>query len=144
MRFAVIPLPDTLTVYQKEKPLRRLFSTFARGWPGVGLLLLRLVAGTSLIIHGLKTLLNGPPIHLQTVLATAGGVLLLAGLWTPISGALVAALALWNSFSHLGNPWSCIFLATIAAALALVGPGGWSADAWLFGWKRMSSPDRRA
>jgi hypothetical protein len=143
LRFALIPVSDTLTVYQKEKPLRRLFSTFAHGWPGVGLLLLRLVAGASLIIHGLRSLVNGPPIHLAAVLAIAGGVLLVAGLWTPISGTLVAALALWSAFSQLGNPWSCIFLATIGAALALVGPGGWSADAWLFGWKRMSSPDRR-
>jgi len=103
---------------------------------------MRLVAGTSLIIDGVKTLLDGPRIHPMAVLATGGGVLLLTGLWTPISGTLVAALALWNSFSHLGNPWSCIFLATIGAALALVGPGRWSADAWLFGWKRMSSPDR--
>jgi uncharacterized membrane protein YphA (DoxX/SURF4 family) len=141
LRFALILPSDTLIVCEREKLLRRLFSTFAHGWPGVGLLLLRLVAGTSLIIHGLKTLLNGQPIHPVTVLATAAGTLLLAGLWTPISGALVAALAPWNTFSQLENPWSCIFLATIGAALALVGPGKWSADAWLFGWKRMSSPD---
>jgi len=144
LRFALILPSDTLLVYQKEKTLRRLFSTFAHGWPGVGLLLLRLVAGTSLIIHGLKALLNGPPIHPMPVFAIAAGMLLLAGLWTPISGALVAAVALWNSFSQIENPWSCIFLATIGAALALVGPGGWSADAWLFGWRRMSSPDRRS
>jgi len=104
---------------------------------------MRLVAGTSLIIHGLKSLLNGPPIDPLAAVATGGGVLLLAGLWTPISGTLVAALALWHTFSQLGNPWSCIFLATIGAALALVGPGAWSADAWLFGWKRMGFPERR-
>src|SRR5262245_61151402 len=103
---------------------------------------MRLVAGSALIIHGLKTLLNGPPIQVLPVFGIAAGILLLAGLWTPISGALVAAFALWHTFSQLGNPWSCIFLATIGAALAMVGPGAWSADAWLFGWKLMSSPGR--
>ena len=102
---------------------------------------MRLVAGISLIIHGIRSLLTGPPIHPEALLAAAGGALLLAGLWTPISGTLVAALALWNAVSQLGNSWSCIFLATIGAALALLGPGKWSADAWLFGWKRMSTPD---
>src|SRR5262245_55106792 len=104
---------------------------------------MRLVAGTSLIIQGLKTLLNGPPIQVLPVFAIAAGILLLAGLWTPISGAMVAGLALWHTFSQLGNPWSGIFLATIGAALAMVGPGAWSADAWLFGWKRMAFPDRK-
>jgi hypothetical protein len=27
--------------------------------------------------------------------------------------------------------------AAIGAGLALVGPGAWSLDAWLFGWKRI-------
>ena len=35
--------------------MRRLFSTFAPGVPGAGLLLMRVVAGTSLIAHGVMT-----------------------------------------------------------------------------------------
>jgi hypothetical protein len=55
----------------------------------------------------------------------------------------VALLALWQTFSHPGNPWSCIMLGTFGAALALLGPGGWSVDARLFGWKRIDIRDRK-
>jgi hypothetical protein len=56
---------------------------------------------------------------------------------------LVAILALWQAFSNPGNPWSCIMLGTLGAALALLGPGGWSVDARLFGWKRIDIRDRK-
>jgi len=36
-----------------------------------------------------------------------------------------------------GDPSANIFLATIGIALALLGPGEWSVDARLFGWKRI-------
>jgi putative oxidoreductase len=119
--------------------LRRLFSTFAPGWPGVGLLLMRLVAGASLVIHGFARLQTEPsvPFIVLAVSAIGVGILLLAGLWTPIAGMLVAALALWNVIIRPGNPSACIFMATIGAALALVGPGAWSLDARIFGWKRI-------
>ena len=32
---------------------------------------------------------------------------------------------------------------TIAAGLAMLGPGRWSVDARLFGWKRIDAPPRR-
>jgi len=125
--------------------LRRLFSTFAPGWPGVGLLLMRLVAGASLVIPGFARLQTGASIQF-TVLAVPAitiGVLLLAGLWTPVAGALVAALAIWNIITRPGDPSACIFMATIGAALALVGPGAWSLDSRLFGWKQIDIRDRK-
>lgn len=69
--------------------MRRLFSTFAPGWPGAGLLLMRVVAGISLIIHGLTKLQTGLPIHfiVLALFAIATGILLLAGLWTPVAGS---------------------------------------------------------
>lgn len=119
--------------------LRRLFSTFAPGWPGAGLLIMRLVAGSSLIGHGLMTLSTAPParIFIPNALGIAAGIFLLPGLWTPIAGALAAAVGIWNGVAEHGNLWANIFLVTIAISLALLGPGAWSVDARLFGWKRI-------
>jgi uncharacterized membrane protein YphA (DoxX/SURF4 family) len=125
--------------------MRRLYSTFAHGLPGAGLLLMRLVAGIALVVEGVMSLRGGTSIGAAILhaLGAGAGILLLAGLWTPIAGVLVAILALWQAFSHPGNPWSCIMLGTLGAALALLGPGGWSVDARLFGWKRIDIRDRK-
>ena len=71
------------------------------------------------------------------MIAAAGGLLLLAGLWTPVAGAIVAIAELWIVFSQGHDPWLSIMLAGLGAALALLGPGVWSVDARLYGWKRI-------
>jgi putative oxidoreductase len=119
--------------------LRRLFSTFAHGWPGVGLLLMRLVVGISLIANGIQKLQAGQPIGLAifNLLAVGDGALLVAGLWTPVAGFFVSVLAVWGFLTQNASPYPIILLATIGVGLALVGPGAWSLDARLFGWKRI-------
>jgi len=98
-----------------------------------------LVAGATLIAHGIGQIHAGQPMA-QAILDTlviGDGALLVAGLWTPIAGSLVVVLALWGALAQHGNLSSYVLLASIGAALALLGPGAWSFDAWLFGWKRI-------
>ena len=132
--------------------LQRLFSTFPSSWPGFGLLLLRCSLGIALTYSGTVGLLgNAPgPVHFaEHAIAIFGGILLIAGLWTPVMGALVALDELWiavssHSLAH-EDPWIQIFLAVVAVSLAMLGPGAWSIDARLFGRKRidLNSSGRR-
>ena len=98
-----------------------------------------------MIVQGVSELLAGPPpgAVLFQALSIGLGLFLLAGLWSPVAGALVAAEALWNALSS-GHPWCWIMVATLGAALVLIGPGAWSIDARLFGWKRLEIRDRKS
>ncbi len=124
--------------------MRRLYSTFAGGWPGIGLLLMRLVLGASLLLRANSTLWSDPLINttLTSLFLSAFGLLLIPGLWTPIVGALVALLESWQIMTIGGDRWVTVLLGTIGCALAMLGPGLWSVDARLFGWKRVE-PSRR-
>ena len=107
---------------------------------------MRLVAGAGLILQAITALRARPPIGMATLdmLLAIAAMLLLAGLWTPIAGALVAMIELWTAFfSHPPDPWTFILLGTFGVALALLGPGAWSVDARLFGWKRIYLGDRK-
>ncbi|HJZ78337.1 MAG TPA: hypothetical protein VKE51_41700 [Vicinamibacterales bacterium] len=106
---------------------------------------MRLVAGIALINQGLTRLQAVPPIEPLTLGAAAivGGLLLIAGFWTPLSGSLVALLELWLAIAQSGDRLANTLLATIGVVLALVGPGAWSVDARLYGWKRIDVGKRK-
>ena len=124
--------------------MRRLYSTFAGGWPGTGLLLMRLIGGSALVVRASSTLWSNTPTHttITSAFLAGSGILLIPGLWTPIAGTLVALLALGQVLTRAGDLWAPLLLATIGAALAMLGPGFWSVDARLFGWKRIEAPAR--
>jgi uncharacterized membrane protein YphA (DoxX/SURF4 family) len=134
--------------------LQRLFSTFPGQWPGVGLLLLRLVVGTGAGVQGGTYLANAaaPDIARQAAaaVAIASGAALLIGFVTP--GATVTAglafviLALPSAGPAAGlflDRPGALSLALVAAALVLLGPGALSLDAHLFGRREIVFPHDR-
>jgi uncharacterized membrane protein YphA (DoxX/SURF4 family) len=125
--------------------MQRLFSTFANGWPGRGLLLLRL-AIVSYTLHSSLAQMGAGAGNLQMaagVLTAAAGLLLLVGLWTPVAAALIALLYGWRLISQTGSSWDAFLGGSIAMGLALIGPGAYSVDARAYGRKRISIDDRK-
>jgi len=74
--------------------------------------------------------------------ATGGAALLLAGLWTPVAGVLLAMVELGLALFHPGDRWMHMLVGALGITLAMLGPGAWSVDARLFGRKRIQIRQR--
>jgi uncharacterized membrane protein YphA (DoxX/SURF4 family) len=132
--------------------LHRLFSAFPAGFPGVGLLLLRVVVGATLLAHGILCLLSAERMTLVLSVASAllllSGVCLLIGFLTPILSLLACLECLGIAFSwfptqmmnSFDSKLTLIPIVAISLAIALLGPGAFSLDARLFGWKEIVIP----
>jgi len=106
--------------------------------PSLGLLLLRVVVAAALILRFVQLHNHAPGKKTAPHLIAAGiGMLLLFGSWTAVAGVMVAIIESVLAFSHNGDPWGSVLLASLGVALALLGPGTWSLDARRFGWKRI-------
>ena len=112
---------------------------FPDGWPGAGLLILRVAVAVHLILGGRPELQGVPYSGRDAVQFVAIGVaiLLLAGLWTPVAGALEAIIEIWIISGQRDDPSIHYLLAALAVSLVMLGPGAWSVDARLFGRKRI-------
>jgi hypothetical protein len=130
---------------EEVRLLRRLYSTFAGGWPGVGLILLRLALGVALAESAGSVLLGDPPVAIVavSVLLAGAAILLIAGLYTPIVGTLVAVIEGCTLLTKPADWLVYLLIAASCAALAMLGPGLWSVDARLFGWKRIEPSPRK-
>jgi uncharacterized membrane protein YphA (DoxX/SURF4 family) len=118
--------------------VQRLFSNFADGWAGAGLLMQRLLVGSVLLYCAATT--RGGTVAAPQVIGALAGLLLIAGLWTPAAGVVAACAEGWIAFSspaHAGIPAA---LAVLGLTLALIGPGEWSVDARLYGRKHFVPP----
>jgi uncharacterized membrane protein YphA (DoxX/SURF4 family) len=120
------------------------FFSFARGAPGIGLLIARIVFGVDLIVQAVTVTRQGnftahAFLHAASV---GGGILLFLGLWTRTAAVIVALGALLYFFFHQADWWQCILFGTFGITLAVLGPGAWSLDARLAGWRRVEIPRR--
>jgi uncharacterized membrane protein YphA (DoxX/SURF4 family) len=107
---------------------------------------MRVVVGSALVVRaGLKLWSDPPPMNvtIPAILLLGAGILLIAGLWTPIAGASVALTEVWKMLMLPGDKSLWLMLATAGAALAMLGPGLWSIDARLYGWKRLEPTPRK-
>lgn len=125
--------------------MRRLYSTFAGGWPGIGLSLMRLVVGFALVSSAFSALPSSPaiPMTILSVLLAAAAIFLIIGLFTPVVGTLVALIESCRLLIMPADRLVYLLVATFGAALAMLGPGLWSVDARLFGWKRIEPTPRK-
>ena len=125
---------------RSERAVQRLFSTFADGWPGLGLLFQRILTALILCRLAFSYFTHFPfsPCATPTLLGFIAGILLLVGVWTPIAGVLVAGIQVWDMLTHSVDPWVSITVATLGVSIAMIGPGAWSLDARLFGRRHMN------
>ena len=107
---------------------------------------MRLVVGSALVVRASLTLLSDPPplnVTIPAILLVGTGILLIAGLWTPIAGVSVALTETWKMLMLHGDKSGWLVLGAVGAALAMLGPGLWSVDARLYGWKRLEPRPRK-
>ena len=106
---------------------------------------MRLVVGFALVSSAGSALLSSPaiPTTILSVLLAAVAILLIVGLFTPIVGTLVALIETCRLFTRPEDRLVYLLVATFGAALAMLGPGLWSVDARLFGWKRIEPTPRK-
>lgn len=123
--------------------MQRLFSTFADGWSGAGLLAQRLLLGAALVYADVTCLTVTPVCSFPVTksIEALAGILLMAGLWTPIAGILVAGVETRIALSPTGNPMIALALGVLGLTLAMIGPGAWSMDARLFGRRHIAFPE---
>ena len=117
---------------------RRSFSAFPDGWPGHGLLLLRLTLGLPLIYWGIADIAAADTV-IPPLAAAIAGIFLVSGLFTPVAAVMIALAQAWivlfPASANDAERSMRLLLAAAAASVAMLGLGAWSVDARRFGRK---------
>ncbi|MGA2337879.1 MAG: hypothetical protein WBQ19_03465 [Terriglobales bacterium] len=129
--------------------MRRLYSTFPGGLPGVGLLLLRAAIGTRLILRTYTRVFGQQSVDAGMwsleLLALAVGIAFILGFGTPLAGFFSALAGIAVHVWHPSGDPSIVSLLSfntiaIATAIAFLGPGTLSLDARFFGRRKIIIP----
>jgi len=135
--------------------LQKLFTSFPDGWPGVGLIVLRLAVAFSAIVQAFSALSasDGAGLTFWMTVSSAilVGLVLLIGFLTPIAGvaatigyvAMSVSMLLANDANKHSQAFAALNLAVMSIALVLLGPGAFSLDARFFGRREIIIPEGR-
>ena len=123
--------------------LQRLFSVFPGGWPGLGLLLLRVLVALTVVAQTVAYVAAvhlAPGAWLIVALLLASAVCLLLGFVTPIAIVLIGLASVGLAFSTAPYSTQALELAVLAVVIVLLGPGAFSIDARMFGRREILIP----
>ncbi len=121
-----------------------MFSTFPDGGPGIGLLILRVALGLTILFGGVDYLAEaGGSAVLNWILGflifASVAFLLIGFLTPPVALIALAGAALLLASGEASLPTD-IYAVILATATALLGPGAFSLDAQLFGRREIVIP----
>jgi uncharacterized membrane protein YphA (DoxX/SURF4 family) len=163
-------VPERVTLLQaltlrrsapEEAEVDKLYSRFPAGRVGLALLLLRLVDGLGLVDEGIRLFTPAGIAAEQTsalllgLVLMASAIMLILGLRTGLAAGTAAlctiGIAVYDS-RHLNvfaadlHAWLVLFalVFVLSSSLALLGPGGYSLDARLSGWRMIRLESRKS
>ncbi|RDS80849.1 hypothetical protein DWU98_12960 [Dyella monticola] len=123
--------------------MHRLYPMFPLGLPGLGLGLLRLSVAITLwpLPMGLTVWLGQKPVF---VMAAVLFIALIFGVFTPFAASLGLIFKLIEIIQPISMPmeWA-VAMALICLALMLLGPGAYSMDSQLYGFRVLTLRPRR-
>jgi uncharacterized membrane protein YphA (DoxX/SURF4 family) len=134
-----------------KQMMKRLYSSFPNGNAAIGLALLRVLSGAGLAEQSRSIAFGffaAPASHggtlsgIAAVCALAAGILIVIGLWTWVAASIALPVGIASAVLGI-EPLHSLFFASLSFAVALVGPGAFSLDARLFGWRQIRFPNNK-